>query len=149
MLEYDFGPGLQLNDLTGVLARVPPKIVGVLPSLVPRVDADGNELDGVASVLAPAPLGTYLGWNAYAAGFSAGQGCGFAGGYLPCARTRSERVAAGDPRLSLEERYGTHDGYVRRVREAADAAVAERWLLRDDADRLIAAAEASAVLAGR
>lgn len=149
VLEYDFGPGLRLNDLTGVLARVPPKVVRVLPSLVPRVDADGNEPDGVPSVLAQVPLGTYLGWNAYAGGFFAGQGCGFAGGYLPFARTRRDRLAAGDPRPSLEERYGSHDGYLRRVRQAADTAVAERWLLREDADRLVAEAAASNVLSGR
>jgi hypothetical protein len=149
LLDYDFGPGLELNDLTGVFARVPPRVVRVLPSLVPRVDADGNEPDGVPSVLAQVPLGTYLGWNAFAGGFYAGQGCGFAGGYVPFAPTRAERLAAGDPRPSLEERYGTHAGYVRRVRAAADASVAQRWLLREDADRLIAAAEASAVLAGR
>jgi hypothetical protein len=149
LLDYDFGPGLALNDLTGVLAQVPPRVARVLPSLVPRVDADGNEPDGVASVLAQAPLGTYLGWNAFAGGFFAGQGCGFAGGYLPFARTRAERRAAGDPRLSLEERYGSHAGYVRRVREAAEAAVAQRVLLREDADRLVAEAEAAAVLAGR
>jgi hypothetical protein len=149
VLEYDFGPALELNDLTGVLAKVPPRVVRVLPSLVPRVDGDGNEPDGVPSVLAQVPLGTYLGWNAYAGGFFAGQGCGFAGGYLPFARTRAERLAAGDPRPSLEERYGDHDGYVQRVRAAADAAVAQRVLLREDADRLIAEARASAVLAGR
>ena len=31
--------------------------------LVPAVDADGNELGGVPTVLRDAPLGTYLGWN--------------------------------------------------------------------------------------
>src|SRR5437870_10436247 len=31
--------------------------------MVPRVDADGNELGGVPTVLRDAPLGTYLGWN--------------------------------------------------------------------------------------
>lgn len=149
VLDYAFGPGLVLNDLTGVLAQAPPRVRRVLPSLVPRVGADGNELDGVPSVLHQAPLGTYLGWNAYAAGFFKDQGCGFQGGYLPFARTRAERLAANDPRPSLEERYHTHDGYVRAVRAAADAAVAERFLSRQDADRLIAEAERSDVLAAR
>ena len=112
-LEYDFGPGLALNDLTGVLRMAPPRVRRVMPSLVPRVGPDGNELDGVASVLHQAPLGTYLGWNAYAGGFFKDQGCGFSGGYLPFARTRAEREARRDPRPSLEERYQTHDGYVR------------------------------------
>ena len=145
-LEYDFGPGLVLNDLTGVLRMAPPRVRRVLPSLVPRVGPDGNELDGVPSVLHQAPLGTYLGWNAYAGGFFKDQGCGFSGGYLPFARTRAEREARRDPRPSLEERYQTHDGYVRVVRAAADAAVAQRVLLPEDAARLIAEAERSDVL---
>ncbi len=146
-LEYDFGPGLVLNDLTGVLRMAPPRVRRVLPSLVPRVGPDGNELDGVPSVLHQAPLGTYLGWNAFAGGFFKDQGCGFSGGYLPFARTRAEREARHDPRPSLEERYQTHDGYVRAVRAAAEAAVAERFLLPEDAARLIAEAGRSDVLA--
>ena len=136
-----------LNDLTGVLRMAPPRIRQVMHSLVPRVDSDGNELDGVPSVLHQAPLGTYLGWNAYAGGFFKDQGCGFSGGYLPFARTRAEREARQDPRPSLEERYQTNDGYVRVVRAAAEAAVAQRFLLREDAGRLIAEAERSDVLA--
>ena len=146
-LDYDFGPGLVLNDLTGVLAMAPPRVRQVMPALVPRVGPDGNELDGVASVLHQAPLGTYLGWNAFADGFFKDQGCGFTGGYLPFARTRAEREARHDPRPSLEERYQTHAGYVRVVRAAAEAAVAQRLLLPEDAARLIADAERSDVLA--
>jgi Alpha/beta hydrolase domain len=145
-LDYDFGPGVVLNDLTGVLRMAPPRVRQVLPSLVPRVGPDGNELDGVPSVLHQAPLGTYLGWNAYAGGFFKDQGCGFSGGYLPFARTRAEREARQDPRPSLEERYQTHEGYVRVVRAAAEAAVAQRFLLPEDAARLIAEAERSDVL---
>ena len=55
-------------------------------------------------------------------------------------------MASGDPRLSLEERYGTHEQYVARVRVAAERLVRGRYLLQDDADRLIAQAEASKVL---
>jgi hypothetical protein len=55
-------------------------------------------------------------------------------------------VASGDPRLSLEERYGTHDRYVALVRAAAERLVRGRYLLQDDADRLVAEAEASRVL---
>jgi len=55
-------------------------------------------------------------------------------------------VASGDPRPSLEERYGTHDAYVSKVRAAARALVEQRFLLQDDADRIVREAEASAVL---
>ena len=71
------------------------------------------------------------------------------GGYIPFAKTKTERLAAGDPRPSLEERYGNHAGYVAAVRAAAEKAVNERFLLRGDADQLIAQASASDVLAGK
>ena len=47
-----------------------------------------------------------------------------------------------DPRLSLEERYPSNTDYVAHLREACDAMIAERLLLPEDADRIIAAAEA-------
>ena len=51
-----------------------------------------------------------------------------------------------DLRLSLEERYTDHAGYVAAVRKAAANAVAQGFLLHRDADALIAAADASQVL---
>ena len=65
---------------------------------------------------------------------------------MPSARTKAERMLANDPRLSLEERYGNHAGYVEAVRRAAARAVAAGFLLEDDAAALIAEAEASEVL---
>jgi hypothetical protein len=117
--------------------------------LVPRVDADGNEVGGVPNVLTDAPLGTYLGWNITAGGarpFHQGQICNYVGGMIPFAKTLAERQASGDPRLSLEERYGTHAGYVAAATAAAAKAVSKGFLLQVDADALIADADASAVL---
>jgi hypothetical protein len=65
---------------------------------------------------------------------------------VPFARTRAERVALADPRLSLEERYRTHEGYVEAVRKAADRAMGAGFLLREDAQRLVREAEGSRVL---
>jgi hypothetical protein len=147
VLQYDFGPSFVAADVSGVMSQVPPRVVQVIPTYVPRVNADGNEaVSGVPSVLYQAPLGTYLGWNVVTSGFYAGQGCGFQGGYVPFARTRAERAQTNDPRLSVEERYGTLEGYVCTVRGAVDAAVRDRFLLADDAQRLIAEATASHVL---
>ena len=67
-------------------------------------------------------------------------------GMVPFARTKAERLANGDPRLSLEERYGTHDGYVAAVKAAAADAMARGFLLQADADDLIAQAASSHVL---
>jgi hypothetical protein len=134
---YDFGREFRYNDMSGVISIQPPLIEKVIPSLAPKVDADGNEVGGVPSVLHQAPLGTYLGWNVRASGFYKGRSCGFAGGFIPFAATRAERIASGDPRLSLEERYPTRDAYLAAVRSAAARLVRDRFLLKKDAERLI------------
>ena len=144
--DYDFGPQFHYNDLSGVITKIPPAVKQVLPTLVPKVDADGSDVGGEPSVLRQAPLGSYLGWNVTAAGFDKGKICGLAGGYWPFARTKEERIAKSDPRPSLEERYGTHEGYVKAVKAAADKAVAERFLMKEDAEKLIAQAAGSDVL---
>ena len=146
VLDYDFGEGFRANDLSGVLLRQPPRIVQVIPTYVPKVDQDGNELSGAAAVLHQTPLGTYLGWNVTASGFAKGRICGFNGGAVPFAKTKAERTASGDPRLSVEERYGTLEGYVCAVQAAADHMVADRLLLQADADRTIRQARESHVL---
>ena len=149
LLDYDWGPGFNPNDGTGIPSNAPPRIKQVISTLVPRVDADGNEVGGVPVVLRDAPLGTYLGWNITAGGerpFHQSQLCAYAGGMIPFAKTKAERAANGDPRLSLEERYGDHAGYVAAVRKAVANAVAQGFLLPKDADALMAAAEASSVL---
>jgi len=146
VLDYDWGPQFNPTDATGVPTNVPPPIKQVIRMLVPRTDADGNELGGVPVVLNLAPLGTYLGWNVTAAGFHKDQLCNYVGGMIPFAHDKAQRMANQDSRLSLQERYGTHDGYVAAVRVAAAAAVKQGFLLQDDANKLIAAAAASTVL---
>jgi hypothetical protein len=148
VLDYDFGPGFNYNDESGVIAKQPFPIKQVIPTLVPKVDADGTDIGGVPSVLRQVPLGTYVGWNVTAAGYNKGKICGLNGGYIPFAKTKAERLAAGDPRPSLEERYASHQAYVAKVKAAADKAVTERFLLKEDADRLIQQAESSTVMAG-
>ena len=147
LLDYDWGPEFNYVDGSGVSTKMPPEVKRVIRMKVPRVDADGNELGGVPVVLREAPLGTYLGWNITAEGFHQGKICNYAGGMIPFAATRAERLASGDPRLSVEERYGTHAGYVDAVRAAAAKAVGQGFLLQADADALIAQAAASSVLA--
>lgn len=137
---FDYGPTFHAADLTGVMALQPPRIGGQVPLLVATVDADGNETAGVRSVLNQAPLGSYVGWNYATTGYAAGLGCGSNGGFIPFAATRAERVAKGDPRPSLEERYGSRDAYLGKVRAAAEALVARRLLLPEDAARIVAEA---------
>jgi hypothetical protein len=145
VFDYDWGPNFNEFDATGFATNLPPPIKSVIKMKVPRVDADGNELGGVPTVLRDAPLGTYLGWNITAAGFHAGQVCNYTGGMVPFAQTRAQRLGNSDPRLSLEERYGSHNGYVAAVTAAANNAFAQGYLLAADRDALIAQATASNV----
>ena len=149
VFDYDWGPRFKAVDGSGIASNAPPRIRQVLRMFAPKVDADGNELGGVPVVLLDAPLGTYLGWNITAGGerpFHKDQICNYMGGMIPFARTAAERQAAGDPRPSLEERYGSHDGYVAAVQKAAARAMEGGFLLKDDADALVRAAESSKVL---
>lgn len=144
--NHDFGPGFNYRDVSGVIRHQPPIVSGEIPQLVPRVNLDGNETAGIASVQLQVPLGTYLGWNETVSGFETGGGCGFIGGFIPFARTKAERIKSGDPRLSLEERYGDHEGFVRQVKSVVQRQLDAGWLLPADARRLIDEAEQSAVL---
>jgi hypothetical protein len=156
VLDYDWGPNFQPSDATGVPTLFPPPIKRVIKMLVPRVNADGNEVGGVPLVLNDAPLGTYLGWNitdgrtspplTQYRPFHGGQLCDYVGGMIPFAKTKAEREASGDARLSLEERYTDHAGYVEAVRQAAANAVALGFLLPPAANAIVAQAEASSVL---
>jgi hypothetical protein len=141
------GPGFDPLRESGLLAE-PPVARGsrLYDVRVPAVDGDGNETDGVRSAALQAPLGTYTGWNRRKAGFSEGDLCYLVGSFFPFARTRAERAASGDPRPSLEERYGDHAGYVAAVSAASARLSASGFLTPEDAARLRAEAEASDVL---
>ena len=147
--DYDWGPQFNFADGSGIPSNAVPRIRNVVNMLAPKVDADGNELGGVPVVLLDAPLGTYLGWNVTAGGekpFHKDQICNYVGGMIAFARTADERRQNNDPRLSLQERYTSHEGYVAAVSKAAARAVAQGFLLDVDAAALINAAQASAVL---
>ena len=98
-------------------------------ALVPMVDQDGNEVAGLRLPDQSVPIATLTGWNFYAAPFPTGEMCDRDGSSLPFPTTSAERVAKGDPRLSLAERYGTPDLFVARVKAAAEALAAQRLLL--------------------
>jgi hypothetical protein len=93
-----------------------------------------------------APIGTNVPWNYRASELTEGDLCDLSGGFFAFATTKAQRLASGDPRLSLQERYGKHQRYVDAVTEAAENRVADRLLLSADADSIIAAAQASNVL---
>jgi hypothetical protein len=146
LMDYDYGPGFRYNDQSGVMTNVVPPIKQVIPTPAAKVDEDGNEVAGVKSVLLQAPLGTYTSWNPVAAGPLKGNEGSLAAGYIAFAMTKAERQASGDPRRSIEERYGSQEGYLCVVKLAARKEVRKRLLLQVDADRLVAQATASPVL---
>ena len=140
----DRGRRFDVEDVSGIMAE-PPIPGAAYTVLLPQVDADGNPIDGLRNTNVQAPLGTYTGWNIRKPGFSEGDSCDLTGGFIPFFKTKAEREAAGDPRLSLEERYPNHDDYVAKVTAAANDLVSKRLLLPEDAASIIAAANAAAV----
>ena len=109
---------------------------------MPQVDDNGNDMAGIRGPDIEAPVGTHTGWSLRKAGFSEGELFSLSGSFVPFARTRAEREASGDTRLSLEERYTSHAAYVRAVAQAASRQVAQGLLLEEDADRYVEAAMA-------
>jgi hypothetical protein len=57
---------------------------------------------------------------------------GLVGSFIPFPKTREEREATGDSRLSIEERYKSRDEYLKQVRQVANQLVKERFMLSDD-----------------
>ena len=87
-----------------------------------------------------------MGWNLRGDGLCAHDLCSYHGSFIPFPTTAAEREASGDLRLSLEERYVDHAGYVRAVESAARRLVDERFLLEEDALVLITKTEESDIL---
>jgi hypothetical protein len=116
----------------------PSRLDNFYETRVCAVDADGNEVAGIRLPPIAVPLGTYTGWNVYRA--HPCELCDRDGSLMPFARTRSGREATGDPRPSLEERYGGREIYVARVEAATAALVADRLLLPADAAAYVKAA---------
>ena len=138
--RLDFGPLFE----QGVLTTVPPIVDSPYPVLVPKTDTDGNDIAGVRLPDVAVPLATYTGWG-LRAGAAAGDGCDAAGQKIDFPTTKAEREATGDPRLSIEERYPSHEKYVRMVTHVARELRRRRLLIDEDVERYIQEAEASTV----
>ena len=110
---------------------------------VPKPDADGLDVGGIRTVEVSAATATLTGWALRAAGHRENELCSLSGSVIPFARTKVERQANGDPRPSIEERYGDHASFVRAVESAARKLVSDRFLLPEDADRYVQAARAA------
>ena len=138
--KLDFGPDRAVPTV------IPPTVGDSYPMLVSAVDVDGNEVGGIRLPAIEVPLATYAGWNVRHADIGGtGQvlaaGGTVAGCAIPFAITRAERLASGDPRPSIEERYGSREEYVERVRACAESLVESGYALAEDVDVLVAQGE--------
>jgi hypothetical protein len=139
---FDFGPSLD----QGVLTVLPPTALGTpYTVLVPKTDADGNDVAGIRLPAVAVPTATYTGWALRAAAFAGDDLCDASGQQIAFLRAKADRLAAGDPRRSLAERYPTHERYVKRFARAAKRLQHQRLLLPEDARALTTAANAAPV----
>jgi len=109
-------------------------------TLVPQVDADGNEIAGIRLPILQAALGTFTGWNYRAPEIGAPEELAdMIGSYFPFARTEAERKKAGDPRRSVAERFADEAAYREALRDAARRLAAQGYVLERDIGRIVEA----------
>jgi hypothetical protein len=132
--RLDFGT----NWRQGILSIQPPRVGQSFPVLVPQVDADGNERDGVRLPQITVPLATYTGWNLRDPSIGApDQRVSFEASYLPFPKTAADRRRSDDPRASIAERYASREDYLARFAHATDDLVKQRWVLEEDRAQLL------------
>jgi hypothetical protein len=112
--------------------------VEMLPHLVPQVDADGNDVAGIRAPDVSVPVATNTGWNFRSESIGGTREIvNLLGSYVPFPRTRADREARKDPRLSIQERYRDEDDYLAKLRAAAGALVKGRYLLPEDVESVV------------
>jgi hypothetical protein len=140
--RFDYGP----DFARGIIGKtLPVALEDRYRVLVPDVDADGNETSGVRLPDIAVPTATSMGWAVRTAtAGAAGELCYLDGSSVPFARTKAEREARADPRLSLEERYRDQADYASKVQKAASALAQAGYLLPEDAERITTKASSNA-----
>ena len=133
MAQFDYGARMA----EGIIDTVPP-----VPNpfryrvLVPAIDADGNEIAGLRMPEQAVPTATTTGWSLRGAeSGAAGELCYLDGMALPFAKTAAERAATQDPRPSLTERYQDRNGFLSRIRTAAQELQRRGYLLEEDIEK--------------
>ena len=101
--------------------------------LVPRVDKNGNEVAGILVPDVKVPLATYTGWNLRAAGHAMGEACTSNGAAIAFAVDNASKAGGSDNRSSLADLYTGRADYKSKVVAAANALVAQGYLLAADA----------------
>jgi Alpha/beta hydrolase domain len=132
--HLNFGPDWS----KGIVSVEPPEVGKPFVVRVPAVDADGNVRAGIRLPDVAVPLATMAGWNFRDPSIGAPDKlAGEIGSYIPFAKTRADRERAHDPRLSIEERYGSRDDYLGRYAAATLDLVDRGYLLPEDVADLL------------
>ena len=133
--RVDYGPQWKTD---GIVSFEPPRVGRAFGARVAAVDADGNELGGLRLPEIEVPLGTATGWNfRHPESGAPDELVGVLGSYFPFALTRAARLAVGDSRPSIEERYRDRDHYLGKIAASAIRLAKERYLLAEDVPRVI------------
>ncbi len=134
-VHLDFGPEWK----QGIATIQPPKVGAAFPILVPQVDADGNEKDGVRLPEITVPLATVTGWNLRDPSIGApAERVAFAGSWIAFSKTAEDRQKTGDPRLSIAERYSGEEDYLSRYSHAIEELIRQHWILPEDRNAMVA-----------
>ena len=132
----DYGPDFEEK---GIITKNPPRMIARYVVKVPKSGPDGNDLGTLLPPEVRVPLATYTGWNLRGRAVGAeAQLWSLMGSYIPFSKTAAERKRKGDPRPSIEERYGSFAEYEKQFRAGCADYVKRRYLLKEDADRLLA-----------
>ncbi len=133
---FDLGPRWETER---IVDRQPPGVSGDYRVLAPRCDPDGNARGCLLPPEVGVPTATYTGWNLRRADVGAENDLvSLKGSYLPFPVTKQERITSGDPRKSLEERYGSLERYVERLQANCTKLQRGGYLLKEDVPRIIA-----------
>jgi hypothetical protein len=116
----------------------PPKRLGTYTVLVPACDADNNDRGLLQLPAIAVPVGSYTGWRLRDRSMGAENELKMLDGvFIPFPHTRQERMAVGDPRPALLERYRDFEDYLQQFQAAAERLVKQRYLLAEDVPRLL------------
>ncbi len=122
----DYGPDFETKR---IITKEPPIKLGDYIVLVPKSDADGNDLGMLLPPEVAVPLGTYTGWNIRRQEFGAdGALASLMGSFIPF--PVAEKTA--DPRTPIVKRYPDAKAYRKHLDDSCERLVAERYLLAED-----------------
>lgn len=132
---WDYGPRWLTEQ---IVDQQPPIPRGDYRVLVPRCGPDGNEVGCLSPPEVAVPVATYTGWNLRTKDAGAeGELVSLRGSYIPFPITKADREQTEDPRLSLEERYGMLDEYLKQLEAKCRELEAGGYLLPDDVERTL------------